>query len=116
MICNDSISSINAVYVLFSEFALIRSDSTDFLYPLENRCENVGVIVRSSVLDYGHQSLEAHSSVDVLCRQRSEGPIIFAVELDEDVVPDFEDIWVILIDQMCCVAVPNAIKMNFTVP
>jgi hypothetical protein len=51
----------------------------------------------------------------MLCGEWPERPIILTVELDENVVPDFEDIWVILIDQMGSVAISNAVKMNFAV-
>jgi len=115
MICNNSIRSIDAVCILFAKFALIWPYSADFLHFLEDRYEDVGVIVRPLALDYGHQSLEAHASVNVLCRKWPERPIIFTVELDENIVPDFEDIWVVLIDQMCSVAVSNTVKMDFAV-
>lgn len=43
-----------------------------------------------------------------------EGAIIFPVELDEDVVPDFEYVRVILVDEMCGVSASDTVVVNLT--
>ena len=48
-------------------------------------------IVCLLVLQRCHQPLHAHTGVNVLGGQRLEGPILLAVELDEDVVPNLND-------------------------
>lgn len=44
----------------------------------------------------------------------SESTIIFSVELNENVVPDFYDKRVILVDKMCSFSTTNVIVVNFT--
>jgi len=98
MICDDSIRSIDTIQILFPKFTLIRSHPTDLLHFLEYRRKDVRVVVRSLLLYDRNQSLETHACINMFCGKGSEGAVIFAVELDEDVVPDLKDIWVVLID------------------
>ena len=44
--------------------------------------------------------------------QRSKRLVRFPVELDEDNVPDLDDIRVVLVDQVCGVSASNSIVMN----
>jgi len=41
-------------------------------------------------------------------------PIVFAVELDEHIVPDLQDVRIVLVDEMTSVSATYAIIMNFT--
>ena len=43
------------------------------------------------VLQRCYQPLHAHTGINMLGRQRLEGPILLAVELDKDVVPNLDD-------------------------
>lgn len=45
--------------------------------------------------------------------KRTERQVLFSVEGDKDNVPDFKNIGVVLIDQMCGVAVPYPVEVNF---
>jgi hypothetical protein len=64
-------------------------------------------------LDDRNQALEAHSSIDVFVWKRSEGTISLTIELDEDVVPDLNDVWIVLIDEVCSLPPTYAIIVDF---
>ena len=57
---------------------------------VEDRREEVGVVVRDLALDHRGDPLEAHAGVDRRRRQRVERPVALAVELHEHVVPDLD--------------------------
>lgn len=50
----------------------------------------------------------------MLGRQRFEGTVVFAVELDENVVPDLEDVGVVLVDEMCSISAAYPVIVNLT--
>ena len=88
VICNDTVGGIDAVLVFIAELARVWPNPSQLLDLLEEREENVRVVVRTLVLDNGDETLEAHAGVNMFRRERLEGAVIFAIELDEDVVPD----------------------------
>ena len=57
---------------------------------VENRHEQVGVVVRQLSLDDRGDAFEAHPRVDRWRRQRVQRPVRLPVEFHEDVVPDFD--------------------------
>jgi hypothetical protein len=63
-------------------------------------------------LHHGHQTLQAETAVDVLLWQQLQLGRRLAVELDEDKIPDFEDVGVVHVDEMGGVAATDAVKMN----
>ena len=64
---------------------------TDLADRLDQRAEDVDVVVGRDALQDGGRALQAHAGVDVLAGQRTEvvGRIAHAVELREDQIPDF---------------------------
>jgi hypothetical protein len=58
---------------------------------LEDRREEVRVVVRELALDHRGDALEAHAGVDRWCGQRFEAAVALAVELHEHVVPDLDE-------------------------
>src|ERR1700733_2387363 len=114
MIRDNTVSSIDSVSIFTAKPSLICSKSSDFLDSFENRGKYIRVIVGSLVLDYGHKTLKPHAGVNVLRRQSLKGTIVFTVELDEDVVPDFQNVRVILVDKLSSVPSSDMVKMNFT--
>ena len=85
---------------------------------LNNRLEDVGVVVRLFAL-HGHtQTFEAHARVDYFCRQRLERTIGLAVELHEHIVPDFNHLRMTTVYQrqsinFCPFVVGANVDMNF---
>src|SRR5881398_32581 len=57
---------------------------------IDQRHEEVGVVVRDDALQDGGDTFEAHARVDAGLRQGSELTARVAVELHEDEVPDFD--------------------------
>ena len=56
---------------------------------VEERREDVGLVVGRHVLEDCAHALEAHAGIDAGLRKRCECAVGGAVELDEDVVPQF---------------------------
>lgn len=98
MVRNDTVGGIDTVSVLRSELSSVVPDSTELLDLVEDGGKDVGVVVGTLVLNDGNQALEAHSSVDVLAGKRLQRPIGLTVELNENVIPDFKDVRVVLVD------------------
>ena len=57
---------------------------------VEDRGEQIGVVVRELALDYRGDPLKSHAGVDRRRRQRVELAVPLAIELHEHVVPDFD--------------------------
>ena len=57
---------------------------------VQERGEQVGVVVRGFLLDDGDNPLEPHAGVDGRGRERGEAPARVPVELHEHVVPDLD--------------------------
>lgn len=89
MIGNHTISRVDAIVVFLAKFALIASHTSQLLYPGKDREEDVGVVIRPFVLNHGYKSFESHAGVDMFERQRLETSVVFSVELNENVVPNF---------------------------
>lgn len=115
MVRDDSIRCINTVRVLLSKISLVWSHSTDLLRFLNDRREKLCVIVRPFPLYYGHKPFKTHCPIDVVFGKGPMGTITFAIKLDEDNVPEFEHVWVILVHQVRGVAATNPIEVNFAV-
>ena len=62
---------------------------------LEHVCVVVGVLA----LNGAHQSLKAHARVDDIHGELLQRAVGLAVELHEHQVPDFDDLWVVLVDE-----------------
>jgi hypothetical protein len=66
---------------------------------LDDRLEDVGVVVGGLALQSHAEAFETHSGVDHLGRQRLKRTVGLAVVLHEDEVPDLDHLGIILIDQ-----------------
>ena len=85
-----------------------------FLQFIEQRAENVGVVVGNAgvlevgevfrAVDDGDDALEAHAGIDVLGGERREGAVGVGVVLDEDVVPNLDAAGVGAVDEFCAFA------------
>ena len=75
--------------------------------------EHVGVVVAVLPLNHRADALEAHAGIDVLCWQRREALIFVAVELDEDEVPDFDDLVRAAVNERAAASVRRAVDVNF---
>ena len=64
---------------------------------LDDRLEYVCIVVRVLALKSTNKTLEAHASIDNLCRKTLERTVSFTVVLHEHKVPDLDYLWVILI-------------------
>ena len=70
--------------------------------------EDVGVVVGSFVLEDGDEAFEAHAGIDVFGWEGAERAVLLAIELDEDVVPDLDDVGVAGVDEVGGVAFLDA--------
>ena len=70
-------------------------------YDIKQRFKEVGVVVGVDALQDAGDAFEPHACVDVLGGEWFEGSGL-AIELDEDEVPDLDDVGVVLVDE--CVA------------
>src|SRR5580658_1974465 len=77
--------------------------SHDLPYRRDCAGKDIGVIVRVLALQYPYESLKAHASVDMTCRKGLKTAILQPVELHEHVIPDLDDLRMIVIDQRCTV-------------
>jgi hypothetical protein len=114
MVRNYAICGIDAIFVVITEFACVRSHACDLLYPGEEWSEDICVVIRSCTLDGCDKTFKAHARINMFGRQGLQGAIIFAVELDENVVPYLYDKGVILIDEVGGITATYVVIVNFT--
>mmetsp|Transcript_12867 Transcript_12867/g.42976 ORF Transcript_12867/g.42976 Transcript_12867/m.42976 type:complete len:420 (+) Transcript_12867:1711-2970(+) len=91
--------------------AVRRREAGELLDGGEERREDVGVVVGHLALEDGGEALKAHARVDVLVRQRLQARGV-AVVLDEDVVPDLQNVRVVEVDQVRRVAAADAVVVD----
>lgn len=115
MIRNDTIGSVDTIDILGAKLALVRTNACQLVDLLEDGGKDIGIVVGASVLNDRDKSLETHAGVNMLRWQRFEGGIRFTVKLDKHIVPNLEDVRIILIDKMGSMTSANAIVMNLTV-
>jgi hypothetical protein len=114
MICNHAICSIDTIYVLITEFACVWPYTRDLLYPREERRKDVRIIIRPYTLNSGDKALKTHASINMFGGKGFQRAVILAIELNEDVIPDFYHKGVVVIDQMRGITAADMIIMNFT--
>ena len=96
----------------------------------KDRHENIRIIIRALVLNHRCQPFEAHAGINMLRWQFTQKTIFFAkkhslvslersehegvlpIELNEDKIPDFQDIRIVMIDQMSSISATDAIEMD----
>ena len=77
--------------------------STRLRNGVEQRREDVGVVVGRDALHRHGEALKTHSRVDVLVGKGHEGAVCHAVEFHEHEVPDFNHLRVVFVDQIAAV-------------
>ncbi len=70
------------------------------LYFLDDGLEDIGVVVGMFLLEDADQALEAQTGVDDVHAELLQRTIAAPVVLHEDEIPDFNDLWVVLVDQL----------------
>jgi hypothetical protein len=113
---DDAVRRVDAVLVFLAQFTGIRSRSRELLDLGKERSKHVRVVIAGTVLKNRDETLEAHAGVDVFGGQIAELAIRFAVVLDKDNVPDFENKGIVLVDEMCGIPASDAVVMDFAVP
>ena len=71
----------------------------DGLLLLDDRLEDVGVVVGVLALHSAHEALEAHTGIDNVHRQRNERAVSLALVLHEHDVPDLDNLRVVLVHE-----------------
>ena len=98
MIGNGAIGRILEGGVLLKDKASVRSNLGILLNLTEERLEDINVVVRGFVLKERYQPFQSHAGIDVLIGQSGKAGFV-SVVLDEDNVPDFDNIWIVRINQ-----------------
>ncbi len=108
MVGNDAIGGILQVVHL----PRIGESTGHFLDRLEDRRKHVRVVIAVLALQDLGDALETHPRIDVLGRQRSQALVRVAVELDEDQVPDFDDLVSAGVDELRAGLVGRSVVMD----
>ena len=83
---------------LMGLIGLIR-EAGELLLHLNDRLEDVGIVVGVFTLQHAYQTLKAHTGVDDIHRQRLQRAVGLAVELHEHDVPYLDNLRVVFVDQ-----------------
>ena len=97
-----------------TNFPVYGRGSSEFLYPRHDGHENISVIVRHFILEHRDDALETHISIDVFDGQGFKSTVLFVVKLDEDIIPDFDQGWVITVHEMSHVTATYPIDVHLT--
>lgn len=111
---NHTIRSIDPIYIAVTKLACVRSHTCDLLNPREEWSKDICVVIRSYTLNGCNEALKAHASINVFGGKGLQRAIILAIELDEDIIPDLHDEWVIFIDKMGGIAAAYVVIVNLT--
>mmetsp|Transcript_79385 Transcript_79385/g.230479 ORF Transcript_79385/g.230479 Transcript_79385/m.230479 type:complete len:459 (-) Transcript_79385:73-1449(-) len=76
---------------------------------LEDRLEDIGVVVAALVQQDRRDAFQAHAGVDALGRKGDEAAVLLALELHEDVVPNLEDVGVVHVHQLRHLATADSV-------
>mmetsp|Transcript_26999 Transcript_26999/g.46257 ORF Transcript_26999/g.46257 Transcript_26999/m.46257 type:complete len:567 (+) Transcript_26999:1285-2985(+) len=112
VVSDHSVGHVDQSDILGTKLAFVGAAVGDLSDGLEDRGEDVGVIVGLVALQNRGEALETHAGVDVLVGKLLQGTIGFAVELDEHVIPDLNHIGHVGVDQVSSVAVADAIVVD----
>jgi hypothetical protein len=115
VVSDNAVGSVDAVGVLYTKFSRVWAHTGQLLYACEDGSKDISVVVGPLVLNHGNQTFKAHAGIDMLCGEGLKRAVFFAVVLDENVVPDLEDVGVVLVDEMGGVAPTDTIEVNFAI-
>lgn len=71
VVCNDSISHINSIGVLAPNFACVWTNAGVLMNCIEDRNEQVCVIIGGFLLHNSNHTLKTHATINVFLRQRT---------------------------------------------
>ena len=112
VISNDTVGSINSINIVLSVLVSVLASLGNLLDLLEERVENIGIVVGSLILKDRDETLETHTSIDVLGRESLQGAILLAIVLHENVVPDLKHVWIIHVDEVGSVAATDSVVVD----
>src|SRR5579872_6834180 len=78
----------------------VKISTRNFLNRFKDRHEDIGIVIARFALENRADPLETHTCINVLGGQGSEALVFVAVELDEDEVPDLNDLVGPSVDQL----------------
>src|ERR1700730_16169375 len=61
--------------------------------------EDIGIVIRMFALQNANETLESHAGIDMPGRKGLKTSILQSIELDEHVVPDLDNLRMIVIDE-----------------
>ena len=73
--------------------------SCNFCYFSEQRSKNIGIVIALCALKHHAKTLESHTRIHMLCRQRNQRTVSLPVVLDKYVVPDFNNLRMVVVNE-----------------
>lgn len=114
MIRQDSVGGIDPIDIIRTQLPTVRPRARHLLNLVKQRRKHIRIVITRLVLQTRDEPLEAHARIDMLSGQRAQRGILFSVVRHEDIVPDFEDVRVVHVDEVGGVAAAYAVVVNFT--
>ena len=71
----------------------------DVLFSLDDGLEDISIVVGVLALHHANETLESHTGIDDVHGELLQRAVSLAVELHEYEIPDFDNLWVVLIDE-----------------
>ena len=102
MVSTDTHGHIDII-LFFTDFTVLESrilQTCDGLFSLDNRLEDISIIVRVLALQHTHQTLKAHTGIYDVHTQLFKTTVGLTVELHKYKVPDFNHLGIVLIYQL----------------
>ena len=96
MVCHHSHSD-----VAFLVFAIFYARKLRNL--VDNRGEDIGVVVRLLALHHADEAFESHACIDMLCRKVNKGAVGETVVLHEHEVPNLDNLRIVFIYKVTAV-------------
>lgn len=113
MIGNYSVRHVHKTLIFGPDLLVVRTSTSHLLDLFKERNEDIRIVVRVDTLQDTGKTFETHTSINVLSRKGSEGPVRFPVVLNEDIVPNFDYIGQIGIHQFGSIASTDSVVVNF---
>ena len=86
---------------------------------LNDKLENICIVIRRFTLNYPNQTLKSHSGINMLCRKFFQRAVGLSVKLHEHVIPNFNHFRIVFVYQcgaihFSTVFIRTHIKMDFS--
>ena len=108
MVCKDPVCNVDGII----ETAFVGAASRDAADGVEEWCPEVRVVVASLPLQDPDDPFKAHARIDMTRGQGNKFTPILTIELDEDQVPDLDDIRVVHVDEVSTGCIRCAVVVN----